>query len=195
MTEIAPGSIDASDLGDEVDAFSKRLGLEDIQLVRWSGKVREGVDDVEPKSLTAELRGHYRFHGQFFQCRWSVKAPLTADGRPVAEIAATFVETFVVTDGPKPSGDVLQAFMKECALPVAMPYVREAVQNMSSKLGLGSVVLGLFHIPGHLPYSASFKRYRFHDLDGQLELPLESVVQSEKVQQALTAGDPPRLND
>jgi hypothetical protein len=166
MTKIARQADDASPVGDELDSFSKRLDLEGIQVTRWVGELLDDPTGDELHTITAELRGEYRFHGTFFQCRWNIDAPVVSGGRSIASLGVTVVETFMVKDGPRPSSATLLAFMKDCALPITMPYIREALQNMSMRLGLGDIVLGLMHDPGLLPHAATGRKYYFHKSSG-----------------------------
>jgi hypothetical protein len=145
---------------DQLAEFSSLLELEDVRFTRWTGEIlREPDDDFELAS--ADIRGLYRLRGSLFQCRWAVDFPIqAADGEEVATIGVTLVQSFSVAEGNVPGRDVIATYMRFQAFELAMPYIREAIQSMGSRLGIGSIVVGL-HRDELSPHSATFRIARF----------------------------------
>jgi hypothetical protein len=154
MTDtVEPPSEDGS-LESRTEAFRSRLDLEDVRLTKWSGNVETTEIDSDLE-LSVEMNGQYRLEDAAFRCRWRVDFPVSSGGgKSVGKIAVTFVETFRLEPGPRPEQDVIAHFMRTAALPEVVPYIREALESMSTRLRLGPIVLGSLHPGDRFPRTA-----------------------------------------
>nr|MDT0659848.1 hypothetical protein [Micromonospora sp. DSM 115978] len=135
----------------ELESLQARLELINIQLTRLSGEwVTDSEENCVVDEISAEIRGQYRFvHDALIQFRWSADLPIReANGRDIASLGVALVESFQVQPGPRPSPRALSAFMREAALSIAMPHIREALQGVSQRLGIGPLVYGLMQNAG-----------------------------------------------
>ncbi|MGN9912577.1 hypothetical protein ACTMTJ_34070 [Phytohabitans sp. LJ34] len=117
---------------------------------------RDGpLDDVEAELAVSAA---YRRRSEGFSCKFSVAAPLTT---VAGEAIATFeVDVIVSFDLDQPPGDLDQlipAFSANVGFFVAFPFIREALQSMSVRVGLPPLTLGLLRRGSEAPLTASFR--------------------------------------
>lgn len=153
----------AAEIRAECAAFLSRIELGDVRFTRCHGEVVDEAASAGADSV--ELKGQYRYAGSDLQCRWSLDLPIETRDRAFASIEVTVLETFAITDGDRPSPEALSLFMEQTALPIAMPYLREAIQSMGARLGIGPIVLGLSQDAGRPPKSAMVQGVRMHLAD------------------------------
>lgn len=65
-------------------------------------------------------------------------------GRALAQMDIGILVQFAMQPGAEPEPDVVAAFMEQNTNFMVYPYLREAVQSISNRLGLDKIVLGLW---------------------------------------------------
>jgi hypothetical protein len=178
MTELvssADSAIRDDAVVQDVRDFLGRLELRDIQVTRWQGKLADQGGNPLPtpaEQVSATVRGAFRFGGDIFQCLWSLDFPISSDaGEDVAKVGVSLVETFSLSESEnRPQTETVLSFMRKHAFPIAMPHIREALQTMTARLGLGSIVLGLIHQGEPWPRVATLRAFFVNEngrVDGQ----------------------------
>ncbi|MFI5839101.1 hypothetical protein ACIA8K_05205 [Catenuloplanes sp. NPDC051500] len=143
MTETAspPAEVD-TDLWDVVQGVE----LIDIRVVRWNSELLDYASNSVGK-FDPVLDVDFRRDDETMQLRWSFDSTLSsATGQEVATLGLTLVQTFAFTDAianVELSRELVQRFIAKTAVISIIPFVREAVQTMTVRLGLPAVTLGL----------------------------------------------------
>ncbi|GAB7037639.1 MULTISPECIES: hypothetical protein [Catenuloplanes] len=130
------------------DLWTVIQGVEliDIRVVRWHSELLDyassAIRDFDPV-----LDVDFRRDDDSMQLRWSFDSVLRSTGDvDVARLGLTLVQTFAFTEalaGAELSGELVQRFIEKTAVISVIPFVREAVQTMTVRLGLPAVTLGL----------------------------------------------------
>lgn len=133
------------------DLMFEQLVLRDVRLLKWSGEMfgeaRIGEIRVPPASAG------YFTEDRRVACRFDQSvALLNPGGDVIAVISVAILVDFHFEDEGAPSLDLsnedhIRRDLIPGAWSVGYPYVREAVQTMSTRLGLGTVSLGVIVTP------------------------------------------------
>lgn len=149
MTDTS-GGLEQSGAGDEVtreqvQAVIDRTNLVSIELTRYVGKsdlymagqnvLRLELDAKTPEFLVTETQILCRFSHRF--------VALTEDGSKVARIRADHLVRFDLADGPDLSPETIAVWAETNVFFMMYPYLREAVQSMSIRIGLDPIILGV----------------------------------------------------
>jgi hypothetical protein len=122
------------------------VDLLDIRILRWHSELLDlhahAVSEIQP-----ELESQFRSDEKAIQCRWSFDTQVLSEaGEPVAEVGLTVLQIFAFTGRPmrhSVSGELIREFVEKTAVISVMPFIREALQTMTVRLGLQAVTLGL----------------------------------------------------
>lgn len=129
---------------EQVGALIERAKLREIRLARWHGEAPPGtegpVEDVEARLEPARMRVTADHLSLWFEHRVDCR---NATGESVAEIETGVILDFDMAAGPEPELPVVACFADTNGAFMAWPYIREAVQSMSVRLGLAPVTLGI----------------------------------------------------
>jgi hypothetical protein len=140
----------------KLEALYKRLVLRDVSVVKWSGQVMGG--SLVQHSPTRQVRlsppeAGYLLEPDRVTCRYDQRLALVAD----ANEELVVIETAILVDfhfdensslEPEDEQEIEQRLLPD-AYGIAYPFFREAFQTMSTRLGLGPIVLGILD-PGEV---------------------------------------------
>lgn len=133
--------------------------LLDVRVVKWHGELlTKAPSSIETDEISISIESSFRVVEEGFDCRYNVKLPIVSNGAHVANIEVATIASFKLPAGMEPSRDDVRAFMGSVGYFVAMPFIREAVQTMSVRLGLDALTLGLLVQGQDSPASATFRR-------------------------------------
>jgi hypothetical protein len=138
----APGE----NVGERVKALAKRLKLRDIRFAKIAAELRTG----EPRTIGSATvaRGvEYSVESDSFLNRYSFHVVLYDGEAGSAELATmdlVVLLEFELGGGPTPDEEVLSLFLQQNTVFMVYPYLREAAQSLSSRLGLDKLVFGLW---------------------------------------------------
>lgn len=143
MAKTAPSEVAAS--SELLEKLVDRIELRDIHTLKLSGERME-IGSPQPAQLLFELDASYRFVDSQLHCRFVAAVPMRdAEEELVARLDAIIALEFSVTgDEPEPSREVMDRFLNEYGLVIVFPFMREAIQSASSRVGLGPVTFGLY---------------------------------------------------
>jgi len=138
----------AGDVGERVKALAKRLTLRDIRFAKIAAELRTG----EPRTIgTATVaRGiEYSIESDTFLNRYSFHVVLhsgdeESDAAELATMDLVILLEFELGEGPPPDEAVISLFLQQNTVFMVYPYLREAAQSLSSRLGLDKLVFGLW---------------------------------------------------
>ncbi|MEU4555745.1 hypothetical protein [Micromonospora violae] len=136
------------------------VDLLDIRILRWHSELHDlqarTVDEIQP-----ELESEFRIDEQSIQCRWTLDTQVRdSKGVKVADIGLTFLQVFAFTGRPMThsiTSGLVREFVEKTAVISVMPFIREAVQTMTVRLGLQPVTLGLARAGSTGPESYSVR--------------------------------------
>lgn len=148
---------------DELGEFVAQAELTGVRFARVAGEL--AVDEpAAVAGVTQKIQPEVRLRIDGFDCRFgidtrildiehNIQATITVDviasfGFPaaVSDDGAPLEE--VSEEMEPPSGALMQRFVQQVAYFVVFPYVRETVQSISTRLGLGAMTLGLLRADG-----------------------------------------------
>lgn len=135
------------DLNARLSAFVGKLDLQDVRFTRLTGELfDESTDEItgiDAPTVEVQLRAAE----QTLSCRWVVAFPIKGADGDLARIEATVVQSFLHDSGQLelPDEDLMRQFVKYTAYFGVFPYLREALQTMSVRLGLSPVIMGFLH--------------------------------------------------
>ena len=141
-TASTPGEV--RPLVERIAAFNERLHLSDVHIRRLIGEVF-----ARPPLPVARIGFHVaapdvQIQQSQFACRFTQRVVLLDEGnQQLAMVEVTCVLEFQLDDGPEPDTEALSAYVDHNAYFIAHPYLREAVQATTAKLGLDPIVLGI----------------------------------------------------
>jgi hypothetical protein len=129
---------------DQVKALIERITLRGIRLLRWAGDTSPGrvdvVTQVEARFQPPRMRIEKDELSLWFEHRVRCQ---DEGGEEVATIETGIVMDFAVTGDEVPELSVVSCFADSNGAFIAWPYIREAVQAMSTRLGLAPITLGI----------------------------------------------------
>jgi hypothetical protein len=131
--------------------------LREIRVVRWHGDLESSAKAPAPE-LTISARRGFRIRDNEFDCRYEMNIPIQADDdSPMAKIEVVVVAHFAVPQGRHPDKEAVRKYTESVGYLIAMPFIREAVQTISVRLGLEPLTLGLLEQGQHGPATAAFR--------------------------------------
>ena len=145
---VAPDSVgpvaEGKSLAERVSALSKRLHEGNAQIRRLTGEVYARPPLAIAKIGVRMAAPDVQIGQSYFACRFAERIVLL-DGADehLALVEVVCVLEFRFDDGPEPDSEALSAYVSHNAYNVAHPYLREAVQTATTKLGLDPAVLGV----------------------------------------------------
>ena len=138
--------------------LAARSELVDVRVVKWRGEL-VGEPTNGSRELGLRIAMAYRVPDEGFECKFDVSAPLADDeGSLIADLAVAVITSFRTTSDGTPSDDAVKAFMHRIAYVVATPFIREAIQTLTTRLGLEPLTLGLLQSGNDLPVEASMQQ-------------------------------------
>lgn len=148
MTEAPPDSPPAAtgqdDLRTRLGALHDRLRLRDVRLERILGEVvGEPPLQVGAVSFTMD-DPEVLVQPPRFACRFVLRLGLLdeEEGR-LASVEVSLLLEFEIEGDELPDPEAVRLYVDRNAFFIGYPYLREAVQNTTMKLGLDPVVLGV----------------------------------------------------
>jgi len=142
-----------------VTALGERLHLSNVHVRRLAGEVF-----VPPPLAVARIgfrvaTPDVQIRQSHFACRFTERVVLlNAAGQHLALVEVVCVLEFSLDDGPEPDSEELYAYAGHDAYYIADPYIREAIQTITTKLGLESVVLGILNSHERHPFTITIRR-------------------------------------
>jgi hypothetical protein len=135
------------DLNARVSAFVGRLDLQDVRFTRLTGELFDESTDEITGIDAPTVQVQLRTAEQNLDCRWVVAFPIKGADGDLARIETTVVQSFLHEDGQLelPDDELMQHFLQYTAYFGVFPYLREALQTMSVRLGLSPVIMGFLH--------------------------------------------------
>ncbi|MFJ8833253.1 hypothetical protein [Micromonospora aurantiaca] len=136
--------------------------LIDIRLVRLEGELHDfGADKVS--DIDPELQTQFRQTEKTIQCLWTLDTEVRdPDGDKIADLGVSVLQVFAFTDPPMNRdipNELLIEFIEKTAVLSVIPFVREAVQTMSVRLGLSPITFGLVRAGTTGPTAFSVRRH------------------------------------
>lgn len=133
----------------------ERTDLTGVRFLQISGKLEvekpAAVDGVQ-----LQVKPQIRFVPEGFECRFETRARLFDGNRgKLATIDVDIVASFTLPDQDENLA-ALEQFMQQVGYFVVYPYVRETMQSLATRLGLGAITLGLLQTGPEGPQSGSF---------------------------------------
>jgi len=129
---------------EEVEALIERMSLTAVRLVRWNGDSLPGtqgpVSSVDAALEPPRMRILPTEVSLWFEHRVECR---NTDGDAIAEIETGVLVDFELSGDDEPELPVVACFADTNGAFIAWPYIREAVQTMSTRLGLAPIVLGV----------------------------------------------------
>lgn len=146
---------DADAAGAAARALQPRVRLANVRAQRIVGEtVTDPPFAIASVSVSASAP-EVAVDGPMFACRITYRVVLLDDDHwDLGAVEIALVMEFEVSGEP-PERDVVGAFVNEHGYEIALPYVREAVHSVASRLGL-AVVLGLLNENDVLPTEVTF---------------------------------------
>jgi hypothetical protein len=134
--------------------------LVDVRVVRWHSVLldyhAQTVEDLDPVFSV-----DFRSDTETMQFRWVFDTTLkSVTGKPVADLGLTLLQTFEFRNSDVSlsfSDSLMHEFTEKTAIISIMPFVREAVQTMTVRLGLPAVTIGLMRAGSAGPQSFSVR--------------------------------------
>ncbi|WP_394426197.1 hypothetical protein [Streptomyces sp. SGAir0957] len=121
-----------------------RLHLDDVRVQRLRA---EAVQDPPLDVSTIVISvgpGEVLLEPPRFAVRFTQTVILRdAEEQPLAEVEIVVVVDFTMDDGPSPTREAIDLYAEYNAYFIAHPYLRETLQNVTLKLGIEPVVLGV----------------------------------------------------
>ncbi|MEV6342944.1 hypothetical protein [Actinoplanes sp. NPDC051851] len=144
MTETVRSSTTESD--STLWRLVQGVELMDIRVVRWHSELVD-FQAREIQEFEPVFSVEFRHDGETIQFKWDLDSTLSSTtGHRVAALGLSLLQTFSFLS-PEASAyaesDVIQRFVEKTAVISVIPFVREAVQTMTVRLGLPAVTLGL----------------------------------------------------
>lgn len=135
---------DARSLQERVAALHDRLHLKDVRIQRMLGEVLAdpplavesvSVSVAAPEALVESPR---------LACRFTERVALLGqDDERLAVVEIVIVLEFALDGQDEPDAEAVAVYVDRNAYFIAHPYLREAVQTTTARLGLDPVVLGV----------------------------------------------------
>jgi hypothetical protein len=136
--------INDDSLSMRVKALHERLSLQDVRFLRLSGEVvRDPPFEVHSLSVKMDDPS-VLVEPPRFACRFLHRVALMDESQDrLAGVETALLLEFTIEGEEHPPSDAVRTYIDRNALFLAYPYLREAVQSMTLKLGLDPVVLGV----------------------------------------------------
>jgi hypothetical protein len=130
---------------DELASLVGRLTLLNIRCIRLEASLL-GEALVPPSRIVAEIAHEitYALNEGFLGGKFESTVTFY-DGADAesARVVTTFVVENALSEGPTPSHEVVGAYLAHNAFFMAYPYIREAIQSALTRIGHGSLTLGI----------------------------------------------------
>ncbi|WP_127502445.1 hypothetical protein [Actinoplanes solisilvae] len=158
MTETAR----ASSAGNDSSLWRIIQGVElvDVRVTRWYSELRD-FEVREIQEFDPVFSVDFRNDDETLQFKWDFDASINSKtGHPVADLGLGIVQTFTVTDRdlrPLMTERLIHEFVEKTAVISIVPFVREAVQTMTVRLGLPPLTLGLVRAGKAVPQAYSVR--------------------------------------
>ncbi len=128
----------------QVEQLLSRLTMRQMRIVHWNGDAPPGpegrVENVDARLEPARMRispgGLSLWFEHHVECS-------NANRDTIATIDTGIIVDFDVAGDEEPELPVVACFADTNAAFMAWPYIREAVQTMSTRLGLSPITLGI----------------------------------------------------
>ena len=154
--ESPAAGLGESDLLEQVEDLVRRTSLVDIRLIHWSGDVRFDIR-AETKQLRIDAgTPDYRIDDDSISCRFRHTVELLDDDENAyATVEAHHIANFALEPGSDVSEDAVSAWVDHNVFFMIYPYLREAIQTMTTRLNVDPVVLGVLSRNGARPSGGS----------------------------------------
>ncbi|BCJ65725.1 hypothetical protein [Polymorphospora rubra] len=139
-----------------------RADLTDIRVTKWHAELLAD-EPIEVSELDLKVWTAFRYRASGFDIKYGVEAPLVSPGsdEEVASIQMDVVASFSLTEGERPERELLGSFMDQVAFFVVMPFIREGLHSLSTRIGLEPITLGLLHQGKGAPATAWTSKHQF----------------------------------
>jgi hypothetical protein len=128
----------------EAKSLVERLHMGDVYIRRLAGEVFVRPPLVVTKIGLRLAAPDVQIKQSHFACRFAERVVLLdGAGQHLALVEVLCVVEFRLDDGPEPDSEALSAYASHEAYYVAQPYLREAIQTTTTKLGLDPAVLAV----------------------------------------------------
>ncbi|WP_158711357.1 hypothetical protein [Streptomyces sp. NRRL S-1824] len=125
--------------------------LNECHAVRHSG----GTPSHVKVSLESNMASGRERVDYMFKAECALSAGDSDDIPPVADISVTIVVNFSVSEGREVSEAAFKTFGEDVGILAAYPYLRQNIQDLSSRIGLPPLTLGLMRRDDSSPLSAA----------------------------------------
>jgi hypothetical protein len=143
--------------------FAARTDLKEVRVTKWHAELLAD-EPTEVGKLALKFSSAFRYRDAGFDTRFTIEAPLTAQGSEddLANLQVEVLASFELDGDDKPDKNLLKDFMEQVAFSVVMPFIREGLHTLSSRIGLEPVTLGLLHRGKDRPTSAWTGKHKGH---------------------------------
>ena len=136
---------------DETHQRASRIGgsanLDDIRLLGLNAQLGDPMAVAPYVAHVAIAPSMTQLHERlFFECEYHIEVK-SSDETTAATIDVRYLAAYTLPNGDDLDPADVVAFGDVTVLRAIHPYLRELVQNVGSRLGLGNVLLGLFRVP------------------------------------------------
>jgi preprotein translocase subunit SecB len=167
MTAVEPiedsSTATASPRPDEVRALRDRLELRDVRMQRLHAEVLvEFPFDVTAIHIDTGVP-EVRVEPGLLECRFRQSVSLSdAEDVAVAAVEVVALVEFAVQGDAEPEPEVVSLFVDRNGYFIAYPYLRQAIQDLTARLGIEAVVLGVLAREADRPTHVSLVRNAAH---------------------------------
>jgi hypothetical protein len=136
----------------------QRAELTEIRYTKWHAEllVEEPGDVGE---IEVKITHSLRVRGTTFDTKFEVDVPvLSEDEKDLARIEMAIVASFTLEGGEPPERKLVSEFIRRVAFFVVMPFIRESLHSLSTRLGLEPITIGLLQQGSAMPVQAWVKR-------------------------------------
>lgn len=136
---------------DETHQRASRIGgsanLDDIRLLGLNAQLGDPIAVAPYVALVAIAPSMTQLHERLFlECEYHIEVK-SSDETTAATIDVRYLAAYTLPNGDDLDPADIVAFGDVTVLRAIHPYLRELVQNVGSRFGLGNVLLGLFRVP------------------------------------------------
>ncbi|WP_117209224.1 hypothetical protein [Allorhizocola rhizosphaerae] len=142
---------------DDFETLVENSELLGIRTVKVHGERLSDDDASHAENMRIRITPNIKRRGDLFDCRYNFETRIFApDDKPLAVIDIDLVATFEFATRAKVTAELVQRFVKEVGYFVVFPYAREGIESIGTRLGIGTITLGILQQAGEKPISASF---------------------------------------
>lgn len=163
MTETGAESAPAvvADAEVSLEEVVRTLDLLHVRTLKYSGELL-APRPRKPATMEFSIVPAFRMRGRELDCKFEVAAPIKdGDGKALAALEVAIVATFSVPAETSLNKELIDQFIGKVALMVAMPFLREAVQSLTVRLGIPPLTVGLLKAGGLTPTSAAVDGFSY----------------------------------